>query len=46
VRVKLDENLPVDLLGMLRAAGHDVTTVAEEGLAGSASDTGENGDGP
>jgi len=35
VRVKLDENLPAELLEDLRAAGHDADSVPSEGLAGS-----------
>lgn len=31
---KLDENLPAELAGMLRALEHDARTVAEQGLAG------------
>ena len=34
MRIKLDENLPDDLAELLRAADLDVSTVAEEGLAG------------
>jgi predicted nuclease of predicted toxin-antitoxin system len=34
VKIKLDENLPEDLASLLRAADLDVTTVAEQGLAG------------
>ena len=34
MRLKLDENLPVALVGILTAAGHDVDTVPQEGLAG------------
>lgn len=32
--LKLDENLPPEAATLLRAAGHDVTTVAEQGLGG------------
>jgi predicted nuclease of predicted toxin-antitoxin system len=35
VRFKLDENLPSRAAAPLQAAGHDVDTVAEEGLAGA-----------
>jgi predicted nuclease of predicted toxin-antitoxin system len=35
VRVKVDENLPESAVTVLRAAGHDVDTVQEEGLAGA-----------
>lgn len=34
MRIKLDENLPATLVGILTAAGHDVDTVPDEGLAG------------
>ncbi len=34
MKIKLDENLPADLATLLRKAGHDTRTVAEEGLAG------------
>jgi predicted nuclease of predicted toxin-antitoxin system len=34
VRIKLDENLPAALVGILAAAGHDVDSVPSEGLAG------------
>jgi predicted nuclease of predicted toxin-antitoxin system len=34
VRVKLDENLPAALAGILAAAGHDVDTAPNEGLTG------------
>ena len=34
IRLKLDENLPVSAAEILRAAGHDATTAAAEGLAG------------
>jgi predicted nuclease of predicted toxin-antitoxin system len=36
VKVKLDENLPAELLDDLRAAGHEADTVGEEGLTGAA----------
>jgi predicted nuclease of predicted toxin-antitoxin system len=36
VRFKLDENLPRDAEVLLRSAGHDVQTVLEERLGGSA----------
>ena len=36
MRIKLDENLPQSLAGKLRALGHDVDTVPEEGIGGSA----------
>lgn len=34
IRLKLDENLPVRLVGQLEALGYDVDTIPEEGLAG------------
>jgi predicted nuclease of predicted toxin-antitoxin system len=34
VRVKLDENLPLSAASIFAAAGHDVDTVEDEGLAG------------
>ena len=36
VRFKLDENLPRDIVALFRDAGHDVQTVLEERLGGSA----------
>lgn len=35
MRLKLDENLPASLTGILVGLGHDVDTVQMEGLAGS-----------
>ena len=35
MKVKLDENLPTELLDDLRAAGHEADTVRDEGLAGA-----------
>jgi predicted nuclease of predicted toxin-antitoxin system len=35
VKVKLDENLPAELLDDLRAAGHEADTVRDEALAGA-----------
>lgn len=35
MKVKLDENIPVRLAGELGMLGHDVDTVASEGLKGS-----------
>lgn len=35
VKVKLDENLPAELLDHLRAAGHEADTVGDEGLTGA-----------
>lgn len=34
MKIKLDENLPATLAGILAAAGHDVDTAPQEGLAG------------
>jgi predicted nuclease of predicted toxin-antitoxin system len=36
VKIKLDENLPVELVTDLRRLGHDADTVAGEGLHGAA----------
>ena len=35
MKIKLDENLPARLVSTLAALGHEVDTVASEGLAGS-----------
>ena len=35
MKIKLDENLPTELVDDLRALGHDADTVAEEGLRGA-----------
>ena len=34
MKIKLDENLPVTLVDILAAVGHDVDTAPNEGLAG------------
>jgi predicted nuclease of predicted toxin-antitoxin system len=34
VKFKIDENLPVDIAELLRAASHDAVTVLEQGLLG------------
>ena len=34
MKIKLDENLPATLVEILAAAGHDVDTAPQEGLAG------------
>ncbi|MCM8624867.1 DUF5615 family PIN-like protein [Accumulibacter sp.] len=34
MKIKLDENLPERLVGILALSGHDVETVREEGLTG------------
>lgn len=36
MRFKIDENLPAEVAQKLREAGHDATTVLEEGLSGKA----------
>ena len=36
MRFKLDENLPVEILEDLRAAGHEADSVYDEGLEGTA----------
>ena len=36
MRIKLDENLPAELVDDLAAMGHDADTVASEGLTGFA----------
>ena len=36
MRIKIDENIGASGIGLLRESGHDVTTVREQGLAGSA----------
>ena len=38
MRVKLDENLPIQLKRLFTESGHDAATVVDEGLGG-ASDT-------
>jgi len=35
MKIKLDENLPVELVGDLSAAGHQAQTAPEEGLTGA-----------
>lgn len=35
MKIKLDENMPQAMTGLLEEAGHDVPTVAGEGLGGS-----------
>ena len=35
MRFKVDENLPIEVAGILRAAGHDADTVNEEGVSGA-----------
>jgi predicted nuclease of predicted toxin-antitoxin system len=36
VKFKLDENLPISASDIVKSAGHDVDTVASEGLQGAA----------
>ena len=36
MKIKLDENLPVELVTDLRGLGHDADTVTDEGLRGAA----------
>ena len=38
MKVKLDENIPNRLVAVLESAGHDVDTVASEGLKGKPDD--------
>jgi hypothetical protein len=38
VRFKLDENLPIELLGDLRTAGHEADGLRDEGLIGAPDD--------
>jgi hypothetical protein len=38
LRVKLDENLPRGVIGVLADAGHDADTVVGEGLGGATDD--------
>jgi predicted nuclease of predicted toxin-antitoxin system len=35
VRFKVDENLPVEVAELLRGAGHDAATVADQGVGGA-----------
>jgi len=35
LRLKLDENVPVEAVDLFAAAGHDCDTVSDEGLAGA-----------
>lgn len=35
MRIKLDENMPEALAQLLQPAGHEVSTVADEGLSGA-----------
>jgi predicted nuclease of predicted toxin-antitoxin system len=36
MKFKIDENLPVEVAGLLRRAGHEATTVLEQHLGGGA----------
>jgi predicted nuclease of predicted toxin-antitoxin system len=35
MRLKVDENLPIEAAGVFRAEGHDATTVHDEGIGGA-----------
>lgn len=35
MKLKVDENLPAEVVGLLRSRGHDVETVLGEGLGGA-----------
>jgi len=35
MRFKVDENLPIEVAGLLRGAGHDAATVNEQGMGGA-----------
>ena len=35
MRFKVDENLPVEVADLLRAAGHDAATVSDQGIGGA-----------
>lgn len=35
MRFKVDENLPIEAAAIFRAAGHDATTVNDEGIGGA-----------
>jgi predicted nuclease of predicted toxin-antitoxin system len=35
MRFKVDENLPIEVAGLFQKAGHDASTVHEEGLGGA-----------
>lgn len=35
MKFKIDENLPAEHAGLLRAAGHEADTVADQGLSGA-----------
>ncbi len=38
MRVKLDENVPRSVIGVLSGAGHDTDTIVDEGLGGATDD--------
>ena len=38
MRIKLDENIPIDLAAMITGEGHDVDTVPAENLVGASDD--------
>ena len=35
LRFKVDEDLPVEVAGLLRAAGHDAKAIVEQGMSGT-----------
>lgn len=39
MKIKLDENIPASLVGALRALGHEVDSVQDEGLVGRDDET-------
>ncbi len=39
MKIKIDENLPVDIVTDLRSAGHETDIVADQGLAGAEDST-------
>jgi predicted nuclease of predicted toxin-antitoxin system len=43
VKIKLDENLPATLAGILARLGHDADTVVDEGLKGEPDEESEGG---
>jgi predicted nuclease of predicted toxin-antitoxin system len=38
MRIKIDENLPIEVAELFKQAGHDAITVMEQGLGGEADD--------
>ena len=43
MRVKLDENLPIQLKRLFTESGHDAATVVDEGLGGAPGRGGSHG---